>query len=114
MLTIDQIAEVCHEANRAYCRVLGDDSQLSWADAPDWQRKSAIAGVRHHIDNPGSRPEDSHKCWLQVKLADGWKYGAVKDPSRKEHPCCVPYGDLPPEQQLKDFLFLNVVDTLTD
>ena len=26
MLTIEQIAELCHEANRAYCRALGDDS----------------------------------------------------------------------------------------
>jgi len=27
------IAKVCHEANRAYCESIGDNSQLSWEDA---------------------------------------------------------------------------------
>ena len=30
--------------------------------------------------------------------ADGWKYGPVKDPEKKEHPCFVPYDDLPPSR----------------
>ena len=54
------IAEVCHEANRAYCRTLGDFSQPAWVDAPEWQRNSAINGVNFHVDNPGSLPSASH------------------------------------------------------
>lgn len=34
-LTALQIAQVCHEVNRAYCQALGDDSQPAWDDAPD-------------------------------------------------------------------------------
>ena len=34
-LTIDDIAEACHEANRTYCQTIGDDSQPAWAAAPD-------------------------------------------------------------------------------
>ena len=30
----EQIARVCHEVNRAYCKALGDESQLPWVDAP--------------------------------------------------------------------------------
>ena len=55
----EQIARVAHEANRAYCQTLGDDSQPSWMDTPDWQVKSAINGVQHIIDNPEAKPEDS-------------------------------------------------------
>lgn len=111
-LTIRQIARVCHEANRAYCQTLGDDSQPTWELAPEWQRESATNGVKFHLDNPGSLPSRSHEEWLKEKEATGWKYGPVKDPEKKEHPCFVPYDQLPPEQRLKDKLFIAVVEAL--
>jgi len=61
------------------------------------------------LENPETTPEQSHEGWLAVKAADGWKYGAVKDPEKKEHPCFVPYNELPQEQQLKDHLYGIVV-----
>ncbi|MEQ9948114.1 RyR domain-containing protein [Pectobacterium aroidearum] len=54
-------------------------------------------------------PEASHNKWLEFKKQDGWKYGPVKDAEKKEHPCFVPYGQLPKEQQVKDYLFRAVV-----
>lgn len=111
-MTVEQIAEVCHEANRAYCKSIGDNSQPTWEDAPDWQKKSAVTGVQYHLDNPNSKPEDSHNSWLKEKEADGWKYGEVKNPETKEHPCYVPYNELPIEQQKKDYLFLGIVRAL--
>jgi hypothetical protein len=30
-MTAIQIAQIVHEANRAYCQTLGDDSQPLWA-----------------------------------------------------------------------------------
>lgn len=47
-LTPEDIAKVCHEANRAYCAGIGDHSQKSWEESPDWQRTSAINGVKFH------------------------------------------------------------------
>ena len=44
----EDIAKVAHEVNRAYCEALGDTSQLSWEDAPEWQKASARAGVDLH------------------------------------------------------------------
>jgi hypothetical protein len=108
--TAAQVARICHEANRAYCLALGDTSQPAWDDAPDWQRESAINGVRFHFENPGVGPEASHESWLREKEADGWKWGAVKDPAKKEHPCFVAFDELPEEQQLKDMLFTNIVE----
>lgn len=108
-MTIDRIAKACHEVNRAYCAGLGDMSQPAWEDAPGWQKASAISGVKYHLARPDSTPADSHKSWLAEKEAVGWKYGPVKNPEAKEHPCFVPYEQLPAEQRAKDALFLTVV-----
>lgn len=108
------IARVAHEINRAYCASLGDTSQPAWEDAPEWQQKSAIAGVEMHLANPDATPEQSHESWLAQKVADGWVYGEVKDAEKKEHPCCRPYDELPAEQKSKDYLFRSVVHMLKD
>lgn len=103
------IAKVCHETNRAYCETLGDFSQMSWDEAPKWQRESIINGVIYALENVGITPEQSHANWLAEKRKEGWSYGEKKDITRKEHPCFVTYGELPPEQKIKDRLFLAVV-----
>jgi hypothetical protein len=113
MLTIEQIAKVAHEANRAYCAALGDPSQAPWNEAPEWQRRSAINGVAFTQSHSDAPPSASHDSWLAEKLRDGWRYGPVKDPDRKEHPCVVPYEQLPVAQQLKDHLFQAVVRALS-
>jgi len=107
-MTIEDIAKVCHQANKAYCEALKDNSQLSWEESPEWQRRSAINGVKYHIEHPHSRPSDSHVAWLKEKEANGWKYGPVKDTEKKEHPCFVPFHELPEEQQVKDAIFMNI------
>lgn len=106
-LAIEAAARAAHEANRAYCIALGDHSQFGWDDAPDWQRSSCINGVKGVI--AGNGPEQSHESWLAEKTDLGWKYGPKKDAGLKEHPCFVPYADLPPEQKAKDLVFVSVV-----
>ena len=112
-LSIEEIAKVCHEANRGYCKAIGDNSQLPWDEAPQWVKTSAINGVCFHLDNPNAGPSGSHENWLKEKEKDGWKYGATKDPEKKEHPCFVPYDQLPKEQQAKDYIFTSIVKTLS-
>ncbi len=111
-MTLTDIAKVAHEINRVYCRSLGDMSQPTWEEAPEWQRTSAVDGVNFHIQNPNAGPEASHENWLKLKKSEGWKEGSVKDPARKTHPCCVPFDKLPKTQQTKDYLFIQVVDSL--
>lgn len=103
------IAKAAHEINRAFCAALGDETQVAWEDAPEWQRASIISGVEMHLANPDATPEQSHESWLAQKLADGWAYGEIKDAEKKQHPCCVPYDQLPPEQKAKDYLFRAAV-----
>ncbi len=104
---IEACARAAHEVNRAYCLALGDTSQPSWENAPEWQKSSAINGVDGALS--GNTPEQSHECWLKEKAETGWKYGPVKDPGKKEHPCFVPYAQLPESQRAKDDLFLATV-----
>jgi len=113
MPTVDEIARVCHEANRAYCQTLGDFSQFAWESAPDWQKSSAVNGVKFHIDNPSAGPSGSHENWLKVKTEEGWVYGETKDLDKKTHPCCVPYDQLPEQQRLKDHIFVGIVRAMT-
>ena len=108
----EKIAKVCHEVNRAYCQALGDNSQPPWEEAADWMKTSAMNGVDLHINNPGAGPESSHESWMAEKEATGWKYGPVKNAEDKEHPCMVPFNELPKDQQAKDFIFRAVVHAL--
>lgn len=112
-LTLEEVARVAHEVNRAYCAATGDPSQPAWDEAPAWQRDSAVAGVRAHMESDLT-PAQSHGLWLAHKRAEGWIYGPVKSPLRKEHPCMVPYDDLPAAQRVKDHLFSAVVRALRD
>lgn len=108
------IAMICHGINAAYCASLGDDSQPTWEDAPNWQKDSVVMGVEMHLANPNATPQDSHNSWLKQKEAEGWKYGEVKDAELKEHPCFLPYEELPQEQKSKDYLFRAVVHLVKD
>ena len=106
-----EIARIAHEVNRAYCEAMGDDSQPTWENAPQWQKDSSLLGVELHTSGDHG-PEASHESWMAQKVADGWKYGPEKNPEIKEHPCMVPFSELPKEQQAKDFLFRGVVHAL--
>lgn len=108
-MNIETVARICHEANKAFCEEIGDYSQRSWDNAPEWQRTSAINGVLFNLENPDAPASASHDSWLKEKLENGWKYGPVKDVEKKEHPCIVSYDELPKDQQTKDHLFKAIV-----
>jgi hypothetical protein len=111
-MTEEDIARICHEANRAYCQTLGDHSQLPWDEAPGWQKASALDGVRFHRTNPHVPASASHDNWMKTKLAEGWVYGDAKDAEAKTHPCIVAFEELPRAQQAKDHLFQSIVHAL--
>ena len=108
------VAKMCHAANKAWCELHGDMSQHDWDDAPDWQKDSAVLGVEFHRANPDAGDSASHESWMAQKISDGWVYGDVKDPDAKTHPCIVPFGELPHQQQKKDAIFRAMVHALGD
>jgi len=112
-MTVEEIAKVCHQANKAYCETLGDTSQPSWEDAPEELKTSAIEGVNSRIKHPMIAPAQLHNLWMQKKLEDGWHYGETKDAEQKTHPCLKPWRELPVAERLKDVLFIQVVTALS-
>jgi hypothetical protein len=110
---IEALARVCHEANRYYCQALGDLSQRTWDTTSEDIRRSAIDGVRFVLANPDAPQSAAHDNWLRFKAADGWRFGPVKDPAAKTHPCFLPYHQLPLDQRRKDGLFRAIVQALT-
>lgn len=107
---VEDIAQFAHECNRTYCQTLGDETQNDWDNAPEWQKDSALLGVRFHLEGEHGA-KASHELWAQQKRNDGWKYGKFKDAVNKEHPCLLPFEQLPAEQQVKDHIFRTVVVT---
>ena len=107
---IQACAQAAHDANRAYCQVIGDHKQVPWDQAAPWQRAACIKGVTGVLK--GNTPEQSHEAWVKDQKAGGWKHGPVKDAYRKEHPCILPYKQLPAEQRAKDSLYIAVVSAM--
>lgn len=106
-------AQVCHEANRGIQLSTGDPNPSpKWDEASYSQKKSAVDGVIAAIK--GATPEELHLSWCRGKIADGWMYGPVKDETLKQHPCLVPYSELPEDQKLKDFVFSGIVGAFKD
>ncbi|HEX5566096.1 MAG TPA: RyR domain-containing protein [Streptomyces sp.] len=115
MATIEDIARVAHEANRALQQIQnapGIPVAAEWDDFPEDEREGVIDGVRHALN--GASPEQLHQAWCDMKTADGWTHGPVKDPDAKTHPCLVPYDQLPEEQRRKDALFHAIVHALSN
>lgn len=36
-----------------------------------------------------------HEVWAANRMAEGWTYGPVRDDRLRQHPCLVPYEELP-------------------
>jgi len=106
------IAKICHQANKALCEQLGDQSQKDWDQAADWQRESAVKGVEFRLANPDAPNSAQHDAWMADKEKDGWVYGPVKDLAAKTHPCMVPYEELSEGDKAKDALFSGIVNAL--
>lgn len=111
-LTVENIASICHEANRRLCNLMGDHSQAAWAATPERLQGSIIAGVQFALDNPEAEPGAQHEAWCNYKLSQGYVYGESKNEDAKTHPQLVPFEDLPLEQQTKDVLFTSIVRAL--
>lgn len=114
-ITIRQIAEVCHEANRVlqkhrvgvYVPVA-----LPWDEIDQHTRMSVIDGVISILSGEITSPEQSHENWLRFKEADGWTYGEVKDSLAKTHPFIVPFEAMTIGDQAKDQVFFAIVKAL--
>lgn len=109
--TVEEIAEVCHEANRTLQRLTFDPlPSPPWSEIEPWQLVASVKGVKAALT--GVTPAELHAAWCRDRAAEGWVYGPVKDVGRREHPCMVEYTALPLAQQAKDAVFLAIVSAM--
>lgn len=43
-----------------------------------------------------------HEVWSRTRIEQGWTYGKKRDDALKQHPCLVPYEELPEEEKVYD------------
>lgn len=51
-----------------------------------------------------------HEVWSANRIADGWSYGPERDDEKRQHPCLVPYEELPERE--KDYDRATSAETL--
>jgi class 3 adenylate cyclase len=60
---------------------------------------SEIKITSHQLEELAIR---EHDRWLAERTRQGWSYGPVRDNARKQHPCLIPWADLPEGEKQKD------------
>ncbi len=43
-----------------------------------------------------------HEVWAQTRMDQGWTYGKERNDVLKQHPCLIPYEELPEEEREYD------------
>ena len=43
-----------------------------------------------------------HEVWAETRIKDGWRYGETRNDERLEHPCLIPYEELPDSEREYD------------
>ena len=51
-----------------------------------------------------------HEVWAQGRISDGWTFGPIRNDVLKQHPCLVPYEELPESE--KDYDRNTAINTL--
>lgn len=46
--------------------------------------------------------ENTHDNWAAGRIAEGWTYGPVRNDGLKQHPCLIPYNELPDNEKKYD------------
>lgn len=46
--------------------------------------------------------KNTHEVWASNRIKDGWTYGEKRDDQKKQHPCLIPYEELPESEKEYD------------
>ncbi|SHH19819.1 RyR domain-containing protein [Clostridium grantii] len=57
---------------------------------------------------------NAHEVWAETRIKDGWVYGEKRNDEIKQHPCLVPYDQLPESEKEYDrVLAMNTLKLIT-
>ena len=43
-----------------------------------------------------------HEVWAENRISEGWSYGPERSDTLKQHPCLIPYDELPEYEKAYD------------
>ncbi len=112
-LGVPEIARVCHEVERAYGNRFCGDVHPHWIDVPGELRESCMKRVQFFLDHTGADAGAYHERWREIRAAEGWSYGKVRDDARKLDPRMVSFAELSDAQQVKGIIFHAIVRYLS-
>ena len=76
------------------------DNRMAYEPVPvDTSGVTLSDGLR---DLPEWLAKNAHDIWAHERFTEGWTYGPTRDDIRKEHPCLVPYEELPEAEKAYD------------
>jgi hypothetical protein len=65
-------------------------------DTSDVKLSPELLELTEHI------AENVHEVWSAGRIAGGWTYGETRNDTLKQHPCLVPYSELPDNEKEYD------------
>jgi ryanodine receptor 2 len=77
---------------------------------PDPIDVSQVSLSPHLLQLTERLAKNTHELWSAQRLAQGWMYGVRRDDVQKQHPCLVPYEQLPENE--KEFDRITSLGTL--
>ena len=98
LLYIDLTLHAC--AGRIGC--VQKDHQRNTTYVPAVADLSAVAIPGELTELVELFAEHLHDVWADGRIRQGWRYGLYRDDSRREHPCLVPYAQLPEDEKEYD------------
>lgn len=110
---LEAIAQVVHEAVRAWSMAHAQSDMPAWENAPEWMKTSTRESVQFVLENPNAGPGAQHAQWMGQRMKAGWAYGAERDDDLKQHPMLVPFEALPEFEKQKDALVCAIVGALS-
>jgi hypothetical protein len=73
----------------------------------------ALPSLVHDLSAMYELTKNVHDLWAQQRIAEGWQYGPARDDVKREHPCLVPFDELPISEQEYDYtLITNTLRTI--
>lgn len=90
---------------------MGEPALPVWSEAPEWARLSTQASVDFVLENPEITAKELHLFWKTHRKDMGEDQSTEEDPSSRgggEN-----YENLPPLEQGKDILVIELVRTLS-
>ena len=43
-----------------------------------------------------------HETWSEARMKEGWRFGPERNDAAKEHPCLIPFEELPDSEKAYD------------